>query len=215
MTSLSFLLCDDHALFRDSLAALLERQQEWQFVGLASRGEEAISLAAELQPDIAVIDVAMPGMTGIEVAEAIQQQAPQTRIMAVSMYGHPQYLQRMLAAGARAYILKNEAGSELVEAVKQVLQGQIYLSADLRELDIDAAQSMEAGTPDPQVLTKRERQVLRLLAEGQRTKDIAATLGISPKTVETYRSRMMLKLGIDNLAGLVKLAIRSGLISPE
>lgn len=208
----TILLVDDHRLFRQGLALLLREQGEWRIVGEAGDGEEAVRLAEVHQPQIAVLDVQMPRLSGVEAARRIRQVSPATRIVALSMYGDAHYQERMFEAGASAYVLKNEAIDDLVEAIQAVLRGERFVSPAVAQ---DKAVVARPGAPpDQRALTERERDVLRLLAEGQRTKEIADTLGISPKTVETYRGRIMLKLGIDNLPGLVKFAIRAGIISP-
>ena len=208
--SSTLLLCDDHTLVREGLAALLRQRTDWKVVAEAADGGEAVRLAVLLKPDVAVLDVAMPGMTGIEAAEAIRAGAPATRIVALSMYGDAVHRRGMFDAGASGYVLKNEAGAELLAAIDAVLRGETYVSPALS----GAAPTPPDAAPqgDRARLTAREREVLRLLAEGQRTKDIAAQLGISAKTVETYRSRLGHKLGIETLAGLVKYAIRKGIV---
>ncbi|MCF7976755.1 MAG: response regulator transcription factor [Chromatiaceae bacterium] len=210
---LNLLLCDDHSLFREGLAALLRQHPGWRILAEAANGEEAVRLAAELKPDVVVLDVAMPGMNGIDAAAAIRNETPQTRIVALSMYADNHYLQRMLKAGANAYVLKNEASAELVEAIETVMAGGQFISPALTQTGAETRH--RSADVDRTALTAREREVLRLLAEGQRTKDIAVALSISPKTVETYRGRIMLKLGIDNVAGLVKFAIRAGIATVE
>jgi DNA-binding NarL/FixJ family response regulator len=191
----------------------LQQEPGWEVIAQAGDGAEAIRLADELKPDLVVLDVAMPGLGGIETAEAIRLRSPKTRIVAVSMYSDLHYRKRMLAAGAAAYVLKNEAGADLIAAIHSVLQGETFISPLLESPSRrrDALQSERSPDLDQAALTGREREVLELLARGRRTKEIAAELGISAKTVETYRGRIMLKLGIDNLAGLVKFAIRAGI----
>lgn len=214
---LTLLLCDDHRLFREGLAGLLQREAGWAVIAQAGDGAEAIRLADALKPDLAVLDVAMPGLGGIEAAEAIRVRSPRTRIVAVSMYGDLHYRKRMLAAGAAAYVLKNEAGADLIAAIHAVLRGETFISPSLASPSRrgDALASERCPDLDQAALTGREREVLGLLARGRRTREIAAELGISVKTVETYRGRVMLKLGIDNLAGLVKFAIRAGIAPVE
>jgi DNA-binding NarL/FixJ family response regulator len=209
--ALRFLLCDDHALFREGLAALLERRNDWKVVGLAADGAEAVRLAARLQPDLILLDVAMPGMSGIDTASVIRAAAPDSAILALSMYGDAHYLQSMLAAGAVGYLLKNQASAELEEAIDAVQRGQTFLSAALRTGE------SRSRAPDLELtkLTPRERAVLRSLAQSRKMREIAEEMGISVKTVETHRKRIMSKLEIDNLPGLVRFAIRSGLIPPE
>lgn len=215
--TLTLILCDDHCLFREGLAGLLQREPGWEVIGQAGDGAEAIRLADALKPDLAVLDVAMPGLGGIEAAEAIRVRSPRTRIVAVSMYGDLHYRKRMLAAGAAAYVLKNEAGADLIAAIHAVMRGETFISPSLASPSQrrDAGQSERCPDLDQAALTGREREVLGLLVRGRRTKEIAAELGISAKTVETYRGRLMLKLGIDNLAGLVKFAIRAGIAPME
>lgn len=204
------LLADDHVLFREGLAVLVGQTTDWRVVGQASDGAEAVQLAEALRPQIAVLDVEMPQMNGLEAARRIRRVSPATRIIALSMYGDVHYQDRMFEAGASAYVLKNEAMNDLVVAIEAVLRGARYVSpwagatAPLRSAEVDKG-----------ALSDRELEVLRLLAAGQRIKEIAERLGISAKTVETYRSRIMLKTGIDNLPGLVKFAIRAGIVLPE
>ncbi len=211
--NLKILLCDDHALFREGLAALLARRPGWRVVAEAGDGAEAIQLAGQCKPDLAVLDVSMPGVSGIEAAEGIRGVSPDTRIIALSMYSDVHYRQRMFDAGADAYVLKNEAGAQLEQAIDAVLRGETFVSPALRERQ--APEPQRSAELEQDKLSEREREVLRRLAQGQRAKDIARDLGISVKTVETHRSRLMLKLGIDNLVGLVKFAIRAGLVSSD
>lgn len=215
--TLTLLLCDDHRLFREGLAGLLQQEPGWEVIAHAGDGAEAIRLAGELAPDLAVLDVAMPGLGGIEAAEAIRVRSPRTRIVAVSMYSNLHYRKRMLAAGAVAYVLKNEAGADLIAAIHAVLRGETFISPSLVSpiQGRDALHSERCPDLDQAALTGRERDVLGLLVRGRRSREIAAELGISTKTVETYRGRLMLKLGIDNLAGLVKFAIRAGIAPLE
>ncbi len=206
---LTFLLCDDHALFREGLAALLERQPGWRVIAHAADGDEARRLATEQQPDVAVLDVSMPGMDGITAAARIRDSSPEIDIIALSMYGDEHYRRRMFDAGAKAYVMKRDASVELVTAVQAVLRGETYLSPTLS----DPGQRQRSVEVDIRQLTSRESEVFRLLALGRRPKEIAEMLDLSVKTVETYRSRLMLKLGIDNLADLIKAAIRAGIVS--
>jgi len=207
----TLVLADDHALFRQGLASLLGRHDELQIVGEAGDGEEAAGLVEQWKPDIVVLDVEMPGMSGIAAAARVRVVSPQTRIIALSMYGDAHYQQRMFEAGASAYVLKNEAIDDLMDAVHACLRGERFVSPSAGEPGAPA----RSAEVDKGILSEREVEVLRLLAEGKRTREIADILGISAKTIETYRSRIMLKLGIDNLPGLVKFAIRAGITSPQ
>jgi len=211
--TLTVLLADDHVLFRQGLALLVREQGDWRIVGEAGNGAEAVALAQACRPHIAVLDVEMPGMNGIEAARRIRQVSPETRIVALSMYGDVHYQQRMFEAGASAYVLKNEAIDDLVEAIQAALRGDRFVSPAVAPNGATVAR--RSADLDKRALSEREVSVLRLLAQGQRSKEIADVLGISAKTVETYRSRIMLKLGIDNLPGLVKFAIRAGIVSPQ
>jgi DNA-binding NarL/FixJ family response regulator len=206
---ITFLLADDHVLFRQGLAMLICSQNDWDIVGEASNGDDAVRLAALLKPDIAVLDVEMPGLNGIEAARRISQATPSTRVVALSMYADTHYQERMFEAGALAYVLKNEAIDDLVLAIQSVLCGNRFVSSAFVQQGV--AVSPRSAKMDISLLSKREVDVLRLLVEGKRNSEIADVLAISVKTVETYRSRIMLKLGIDNLPALVKFAIRAGI----
>lgn len=213
MNPTTFLLCDDHTLLLEGLTALMEREPGWRVVAQTSDGAEAIRLAGELTPDVALIDVAMPGMNGMETAAGIRMASPATRIVALSMYADDHYLQRMLAAGARAYVLKGEASTDLFNAIRAVLQGETFVSPSLSQDGRRAVQ--RAAEVDQASLSDREREVLRRLAQGQRNKEIAIHLGISDRTVETYRNRLMHKLKVNNLADLVRFAIQAGIAPRE
>ncbi len=205
----TILLCDDHTLVREGLAALLRQRTDWTLVGEAADGLEALELEARLHPDVAVLDVAMPGISGTEAAAAIRRVAPGTRIVALSMFGDALYRRGMFEAGALAYVLKNKAAADLLAAIDAALRGETYVSPALAE---PAPRSALGGQdPDSVDLSARERDVLRLLAEGRRTKEIGEALGIIPKTVETYRSRIGHKLRLVTLADLVKYAVRAGI----
>ncbi|MCO5761871.1 MAG: response regulator transcription factor [Chromatiaceae bacterium] len=207
------MLCDDHTLLLEGLTALMEREPGWRVVAQTSDGAEAVRLAGELTPDVALIDVAMPGMNGMETAAGIRMASPATRIVALSMYADDHYLQRMLAAGARAYVLKGEASTDLFNAIRAVLQGETFVSPSLSQDGRRAVQ--RAAEVDQACLSDREREVLRRLAQGQRNKEIAIHLGISDRTVETYRNRLMHKLKVNNLADLVRFAIQAGIAPRE
>lgn len=212
--TLTVLLADDHILFRQGLALLVGKQADWEIVGEADDGEAAVQLAQRLRPQIAVLDVEMPHMDGMEAARRIRQVSPETQIVALSMYGDAHYQERMFEAGASAYVLKNEAIDDLVTAIAATLRGERFVSPAAGQVT-EAQPPLRSIELDKANLSDRERDVLRLLAEGQRMKEIAAALGISVRTVETYRTRIMLKLGIDNLPGLVKFAVRAGITTPR
>ena len=209
----SILLLDDHAVVRDGLQALLTRQPDLAVTGSFASAAEALRFASESPPDVAVLDIALPGIDGIEVAKRLHDLCPETHILMLSMHATPEFVYQALRAGASGYVLKESAGEEVVAAVRAVLAGRRYLSGKISERAIDDY-SRERG-PEPLIehLSARERQVLRLIVEGHSSAEAAALLGVSPKSVDTYRSRLMAKLGIDDLPSLVKLAIRHGMTS--
>jgi DNA-binding NarL/FixJ family response regulator len=211
--AVTVLLADDHAVVRDGLRLLLEASGEFQVVGVAVDGIEAVRQALNLRPQVVVMDIAMPLMNGIEAAQQILETWPEARIVILSMYVSSEHVHRALQAGASGYLLKESAGAEVVEAVRTMAAGQRYLSRKITETVIDDyIHSRHAENP-LESLSPRERQVLQLTAEGRSNAEIAGLLFLSPKTVETYRSRLMQKLDLDDIPALVKFAIHHGLIS--
>lgn len=208
---LRVLLADDHQVVRQGLRALLEREG-YEVVGEASNGLEAIRFSQSLHPDVAVLDLAMPLMNGIGAAREILRESPQTRTILLTMYTEAPYVHEALRAGIRGYLAKTQVAEDLLEAIREVSEGRIYLSPMVSEVAIQVFQANGELPPDP--LTPREVQVLQLLAEGKTTKGTAALLGISGKTVESHRCRIMEKLNIHDMAALVRYAIRRGLIQP-
>lgn len=211
-------LADDHAVVRDGLRALLDEQADIQVVGDATNGREAVRQVAELLPDVVVMDVAMPELNGIDAAGEILQTHPSVRVIILSMHSTTEYVFRALQAGAQGYVLKESAGIEVVNAVRTAHADQRYLSHKISDRLIDdylhQFQSVEAEGPLAR-LSPREREVLQLVVEGRSSAEIADTLSLSLKTVETYRSRMMRKLGIKDLPNLVKFAIQHGITPLE
>lgn len=210
--TIKILLADDHVMIRQGLRSLLMQQREWQVVAEAGDGMEAIRLAQQHRPEVAILDVAMPEVSGVEATQQIRKLLPKTRIVALSMYGDAHYLDLMLQAGACAYVLKDEAVVELVDAIRAALRGSRFISPAL--VKSGTVPSTRSTRLEKRSLTDREIEVLRLITEGLKSREIAAELGIGVKTVETYRSRIMTKLGIDHVPGLVKFAIKAGIISP-
>ena len=203
------LIADDHPMVRQGLKTLLEREG-FEVVGEAADGHEAARLARQLNPSIAVLDLGMPSLNGIEAARDIYKRAPGTQVVLLTMYEDDAYVLEALRAGIRGYVLKAQAASDLLAAIREVLRGAVYLSPGISEAVINAYMSKAELPPDP--LTDRERQVLQLVAEGNTTKQIASTLGVSVKTAESHRTRMMQKLAIHETASLVRYAIRRGFI---
>jgi DNA-binding NarL/FixJ family response regulator len=204
------LLADDHAVVRDGLRVLLEGASDIEVVGDAGNGRDAVRLAAKARPDVVVMDIAMPEMNGIEATELLQDTTPATQVVILSMHSTAEHIYRALQAGARGYLLKDSAGSEVVEAVRTVNIGRRYLSQKIAAAVVDdyIAGRRQASPLDS--LSRRERQILQLIVEGCSSADVAHKLFLSPKTVETYRSRMMHKLGVGDLPHLVKFALQHG-----
>lgn len=208
------LLADDHAVVRDGLRALLEAHADLLVVGDASDGRSAVRQTEALRPNVVVMDVGMPELNGIDATEQIRQASPATEVVILSVHSDSEHVFRALRAGARGYVLKEAAGQEVVQAIRDVHAGRRYLS--MRIADTVAADFVrlrqEAPSRGPlDSLSAREREVLQLVAEGKSSAEIAARLSLSVKTVETYRSRLMLKLDIHDIPGLVKFAILHGL----
>jgi DNA-binding NarL/FixJ family response regulator len=215
MSQLRVFLVDDHALLRDGLRALLERRPTIQVVGEAGDGREALRLIEETLPDVVVMDIAMPGLNGIEVTRHLHATVPETKILALSMYDDREYAYEILRAGASGYILKDAASAQLVDAIEAVSRGNGYLCPTMAgkvvEHYVRGPAEGVPGEPMPE-LTSREREVLQLVVEGRGNKETAEVLGISPKTVEVHRAHIASKLGIYDLPGLVRYAIRKGII---
>ncbi len=207
--SLLIVLADDHQIFRQGLKALLERE-DFDVVGEASDGRQAVQLARDLRPDIAVLDFAMPLLNGIEAAREIPRVSPRTRTVLLTMHTEDHYVLEGIRAGIKGYVVKTQAAPELVRAIEEVSRGHVYLSPGVSRALIDAY--LAGVEPAAEPLTPRERQVLQLVAEGKTTKEIGQLLGVSGKTAETHRTRIMQKLSIHNTAGLVSYAIRRGVI---
>ncbi len=211
-------IADDHGIVRDGLRALLEGQPDMIVVGDASDGREAVDRVSELRPEVAVVDVAMPELNGIEAAQHIRRACPGTRIIMLSMYSTREHIFRSFQAGALGYLLKESAGAELVNAIRAVHAGNHYLSHKITDIVIDdyVRHPPEAEEKGPlQQLSPREREVLQLVAEGNSSKDIALKLSLSPKSVATYRARIVRKLGVNDLPGLLKFALEHGITPPQ
>jgi len=204
-------LADDHELVRQGLKALLEREG-FQVVGEASNGQEAVQLVPNVSPDVVILDISMPILNGLDAARELRKSSQTMRTILLTRHDEDQYVTEALRAGVRGYVLKNQAANDLVHAIQQVCRGEIYLSPSISRTVVEAFLSKAALPTDP--LTSRERQVLQLVGEGKSTKEIAALLGISIKTAESHRTRLMRKLDIHELASLVRYAIRRGLVQP-
>ena len=204
-------LADDHQIVRQGVRALLERQG-FEVVGEAEDGNEAVRLATRFKPDVAVLDIAMPSLNGIDAAREIRRVSPDTRTILLTMFSEDHRLVEALRAGVSGYLLKTRAVEDLERAIHEVCRGGVYLS---RGLSQDVVEAYLNRTPLATVeLSPRERQVLQLVAEGKTTKEVASLLGVSVKTAESHRTRIMSKLDIHETAGLVRYAIRNGIIQP-
>jgi len=216
--SITVFLADDHAVVRDGLRFVLEAEPDIQVIGDAANGRDTVRQVVELRPDVVVMDIAMPDMNGIEATWEIGQVCPSTQVVILSMHSTTEHIFRALQAGARGYLLKESAGIEVVNAVRAVHADRRYLSEKISDQLVDdyvrERQAAEAKSPLAR-LSPRERQVLQLVVEGKPSAEIAGILSLSLKTVETYRSRLMHKLGISDLPSLVKFAIQHGLTPLE
>jgi len=212
------LLADDHAVVRDGLRLILNGTRDMEVVGEATDGRMAVRLVSKLLPDVVVMDVGMPIMNGIEATQQIREDHEQVEVVILSMHLTSEYIYRAFAAGARGDVLKESAGKEVVDAVRKAYAGRRYLSAKISETLVDDYVSLNKEAPDKSPLDRlslRERQVLQLVVEGRTSKEIADILFLSPKTVETYRSRCAQKLGLKDMPSLLKFAIKHGLTTLE
>jgi len=212
--SISVFIADDHTVVRDGLRLLIETQSDMKVVSEASNGREAASQVLRSKPDVVIMDIAMPELNGVEATRQIHENCPATKVIILSMHSSSEHIFQALKAGAHGYLLKESAGMEVISAIRAVHSGKRYLSEKIGGQMIDEyihhREIVETGSPLSK-LSSREREILQLVVEGKSSADIAQTLFLSPKTVETYRSRLMQKLGISDLPGLVKFAIQHGI----
>jgi len=202
-------LADDHVLVRQSLRSLLEREG-FQVAGEASDGQECVRQVEMLHPDIAVLDISMPILNGLDAAREMSRTSPKTKTILLTQHDEGQYISEALEAGVKGYVLKSQVANDLLLAIRQVSRGQVYLSPGVSRGVMEAYRSKSEKSKNP--LTLRERQVLQLIAEGKSTKDVASLLGISVKTAESHRTRLMQKLDIHETASLVRYAVRQGIV---
>ena len=212
------LLADDHALVREGLKQVLDDQQDMEVVGEASDGVEALEKAKSLRPDIVLLDIAMPRLSGLEAVGLIKDAVPDVRIVVLSMHKKEAYVHQVFASGALGYVLKASPNAEVLEAIRAARRGEYFLSSKIRAEVIGAY--LESRKERPAVrgydlLSEREQQVFRLVVEGSSTKKIADVLCVSPKTVEKHRANVMKKLDIHDLVGMVKYAVKIGVVDPD
>jgi len=216
LPKIDIMLVDDHAILRDGLRALLEQQDDMCVVAEAGDGREAVRLVGESEPAVVVIDIGMPELNGVEATKRIVAGHPDIKVIALSMHGDRRFVVEMLRAGVSGYVLKDSAAQELVQGIRQAIAGKVFLGTGVADVVVDEVLlRLEREDTTAQTLTKREREVVQLLAEGASTREIAGKLFISVKTVETHRANIMRKLGLRSVAELTKYAIREGLTSVE
>jgi DNA-binding NarL/FixJ family response regulator len=216
MNRIRVLLADDHTLVRAGIRGLLQGLAGVEVVGEAADGREALRLAEALRPDVVLLDVSMPGLNGLEVAGRLATFDPSIRVLILSMHSSEEYVLRALRAGCAGYLLKCSAVSELEVAVRAVARGDTYLSPAVSKQVVDDYVGRTGGATDPiDALTPRQREVLQLVAEGNTSKEVADRLGLSFKTVEAHRAQIMERLSVHELAGLVRFAVRVGLVTPD
>jgi DNA-binding NarL/FixJ family response regulator len=214
------LLADDHHLVRAGIRALLSSLPDVEIVAEAGNGQEALAALGRSKPDIALIDISMPGLNGLELAARASRDVPETRIVILSVHGDASHVAQALRAGAKGYLVKDAAADELPILIRAVMRGETYLSPSISRHVVEGFLGRSSALPPestdaPALLTPRQREILQLVAEGRSTKEIASLLELSVKTVETHRAQIMERLDIHDLAGLVRYAVRAGLVSPE
>ena len=215
MMTIRVLLADDHALVRQGIRSLLEKLDDIEVVGEVSDGREAVELSKTLQPDIVFMDIAMPGLNGLEAVTRMKKECPTTRVIMLSMHAGEEYFQQALDSGATGYLLKDADRVELELAIRTVIRGDTYLTPTVAKYAVDAYRQRKEGEQGPLAcLSSRQREILQLIAEGYANKEIAQRLDLSPRTVETHRAELMERLNIRDVPGLVKMALRTGLIKP-
>jgi len=214
MIPVRVLLADDHALVRAGIRALLQDLEGVTVVAEAGNGADVLELARTHRPDVVLLDISMPGLSGLDVSAQLERELPEVRVVVLSMHANEEYVLQALRSGAVGYLLKDSATAELELALKAVMQGETYLSPRISKQVVEGyVQRVGADQPASEKLTPRQREVLRLIAEGHSTKEIAHRLELSVKTVETHRAQLMERLQIRDIAGLVKYAIRNGLVT--
>jgi DNA-binding NarL/FixJ family response regulator len=213
VTAIRVLLADDHAILREGVRALLAPHADVEVVGEACDGKQAIDAVERLDPDVVVMDIAMPGLGGIEATIELKKLGRRAKVLILSQYEDREYVRRLLKVGVSGYILKKSAGAELVNAIRAVHRGGLVLDPEVARVAMEESSSAAPGGSDPyETLTDREKQVLKLVAEGGSNKEVAETLGISVKTAMSHREKVMEKLGVHNRTELVRLAIKRGVI---
>jgi DNA-binding NarL/FixJ family response regulator len=209
--TIRLVLADDHSLVRSGLRALVDQMAGLAVAGEAANGRDALQLIADVAPDIALVNISMPDLNGIELTQRIASNHPRTRVIVLSLHSDDEYVRRAFAVGAAGYVVKSAAREELELAIRAVARGDVWLDPSISKAVVDALVRGEAPPEPFELLTPRQREVLQLVAEGHSSKEIADVLGLSVKTVETHRAQLMRRLGVDSVAGLVRAAVRLGI----
>ncbi len=215
MKKIRIFIAEDHTILRQSLVILLSQQENFEVVGEAADGQEAFQKIVKLSPDIAILDISIPQLNGIDLAAKLRKESMDISIIIMTMHKSENFVTAALRVGVRGYILKDNALEELIECIESVSNGNIYLSQSVTQMVVDGfVKGVPDDTPKEEAISAREREILQLLAEGKSNKDISEILNLSIKTVETHRNNIMHKLGIKNVVGLVLYAVRNGIIEP-
>lgn len=214
MIALRILVADDHEIVRRGVRALLEARPGWRICGEAVEGREAVEKAHRLKPDVVILDIGMPVLNGLEAARQIRKDSPKCEVLILTMHESEQVVREVLTAGARGYVLKSDAGRDLVNAVETLSRHETFFTSSVADYVLQSFLDARGGEEDPSAVTPREREVIQLLAEGRGNKEVAATLGISVRTAETHRTNIMRKLECRSFSDLVRYAIRNNIITP-
>ncbi len=217
MNRARILIADDHAIVRRGLRALVESQAGWEICAEAFTGTEAVEKAGQFKPDVAIVDIGMPELNGLDATRHILKESPQTEVLILTMHQSEEVVREVLKAGARAYVLKSDADQNLVAAIEALLQHKPFLTSNVTDVVLSDYLNgqIDAAEPQPRSrITRREREIIQLLAEGKSNKEVALTLDISTRTAEAHRANIMHKLGFDSLGDLVRYAIRNKIVEP-
>ena len=212
MKSCSILVADDHALMRRGLRQLLESEAGWKVIAEAASGREAVDKALACRPDLAVMDLSMPDLNGLDATRLILKELPETRVLILTMHDAPELIEKTLETGARGYVLKSDAEADLVKAADALLHGRTFFTSAASRVVLERMRRPPAGTAPS--LTPRELDIVRLLAQGKSNKEVAASLGLSQRTVESHRTRIMQRLELHSFSDLIRYAIRNKIIQP-
>lgn len=216
--TINIFLADDHTIVRQGLAKLIEAESNFKIIGEAQDGRQAVRKVERLNPDIVIMDIAMPLLNGIEATRQIKKLSPQTKVIILSMHSHDRYISELISLGASGYLLKDSTGAEIVKAISAAMKGDVYLSPSISRRVVENYLTLKKTSSREDLYTKlsnREREVFQMIAEGHSTKEISDILCVSPSTVKTHRANIMEKLQIDNISQLIQFAIRLGIVDVQ